>query len=1033
MIDFFAKHPTAANLLMIIMLAAGLLSIGSLRRETFPDVAPVVVQVLVPFPGATAEEVEDTILHRLENSLEGVLYLKEMKARAQPSVGTVELEMVDGGEYQAFRNEIDNAISGINDFPEDAEAPVTTRLNVRQPVLDLLVSGPVDAVSLKRYCEDLRERMLASPKVSEVNISGFSDHLLRVELDREAMLRYDLSPTSVSLAISSQSLDLPAGKIEGAQTVLVRVQENRKSRQALEDLVISGVAGGAEIRLGDIATVKDEFELDEEKITVDGQRAAILQVMKATAEDTLQVAAAVEELVEAEKLRSPQMQLQVTNNASKLVIDRINLLLTNAWQGCVLVFLAMWLFFNVRLAFWVVASLPVSFLAAFALVPYAGLTINMLTMVALLMALGLLMDDGIVIAENIARRRDEGEGAMEAAVNGVKEVAGGVFSSFLTTCCVLGPLIFLNGQIGRVLSVLPMMLLLVLGTSLIEAFLILPSHLGHSLAHESARGRRNRIRAAIEWAIDWTRDLVGSCVAWTVRWRYLTLGLTVMVFLLTIGLLVGGFVRGQVFPNLEGDTLVARLLMPPGTPLERTSEVMQKVEKALQDTNNELTPLQPEGRELVQSSFIRFGENSEVNESGPHAATLQADLLSVETRNSRIEDVIQMWRKKVGPVPDAAQITIDETAAGPAGRDIHIELSGLDMKSLDEVSEELQAHLLTFDGVYNISDNLRHGEAELLVTLRPGAVGLNVTTRELAQQLRGSFQGLRSDQFQIGKEEYDVEVRFDDSSRSSLADLDNYLVSLPSGDRVPLSEVAKLTRRRGWSSIAHVEGNRAISIYASIDPLRSNAMSVLEQLETEKLTDLVEHHPGLSYAFKGAAESGEETGASMAIAAAIGCLGVFVILSFQFRSYIEPVVVMVAIPFAFVGVVWGHLLLQHDLSLPSVMGYASLAGIVVNDSILLMLFLKDSRASGTSVIEAAVEASRKRFRAVMITSLTTIAGLLPLMFETDLQAQILIPIAISICFGLLASTTLVLLVIPAFYVVLSDLGLTTHSHGNSDH
>ncbi|QDU04477.1 Efflux pump membrane transporter BepE [Gimesia chilikensis] len=1026
MITFFAKHPTAANLLMIIMLAAGILSIRGLRREALPDVAPVVVQVVVPFPGATAEEVEETIIHRLESALDGVQYLKEMTGRAQQSVGTISLEMLDAGDYQAFRNEIDNAISGIDDFPDNAESPVITRLNTRQPVFDVLITGPMDAVSLKLYCESLRDKLLASRQVSEVNILGFSDHLLRVELDREAMLRYQLSPTSVSLAISSQSLDLPAGKIEGSQTMLVRVQENRKSRQALEDLVISGVPGGAEIRLGDVAKVKDEFEVDEEKITVDGQRAAILQVMKAKAEDSLQVASTVKELLETERLQNPQIQLQVTNDSSKLVNDRLSLLIKNGWQGCVLVFFTMWLFFNIRLSFWVVASLPVSFLAAFALVPQFGLTINMLSMVGLLMALGLLMDDGIVIAENVARRRSEGEPAMVAAVKGVSEVAAGVFSSFLTTCCVLGPLIFLNGAIGRALSVLPMMLLLVLATSLVEAFLILPSHLGHSLAREKNSGQRNRFRVMVEFLIDGARDLVGVCVGWTVRWRYLTLGLTIMAFLLTVGLLVGGLVRGQVFPELEGDTIVARLLMNAGTPLNRTTEVIRQFENTLQETNQELTPRQPHGRELVKTSFVRFGENEDANESGPHTATLQVDLLSVENRNARIDDVIQLWRDKIGQIPDAQQITIDDPSLGPAGRDIHIEIYGLDMVKLDTVSADIQDYLLTFEGVYNITDNLRRGETELLITLRPGSVGMNVTVRELAQQLRGSFQGLRSDQIQVGQEEYDVQVRFADSSRMSLADLDYYLVTLPNGNLAPLSEIADITRRRGWSSIAHVDGNRTLSIYASVDATKTNAMGVLQQLEKEKLPEILKEYPGFRYRFKGAAENGEETATSMGIAALIGCLGVFVILSFQFRSYIEPGIVMVAIPFAFVGVVWGHYLFHQDISLPSIMGYASLAGIVVNDSILLMLFLKEARASGISVTEAAVDASRKRFRAVMITSLTTIAGLLPLMFETDLQAQILIPIAISVCFGLLASTILVLLVIPAMYVLLSDFGLTSH-------
>lgn len=1025
MIAFFAKHPTAANLLMVVMIAVGVMSIGGLQRETLPDASPVEVQVMVAFPGATSEEVEETIVQRLEDALDGVLFLKEMRGVATQSIGTVTIEMHDNGDYNSFRNEIDNAISSIDDLPDDAEPPVITRLNTKQPVLDILVAGPMNAVSLKAYCEQLRERLIASPAVSEVNIDGFSDHLLRVNLSREAMLRYGLSPLQVSEAIAQQSLDLPAGKIESSETVLVRVQERRKSRQALADLVISGSVGGAEIRLRDIATVSDEFELDEDKVTVDGKRSAVLKVLKAKTEDTLGVSEAVFEVLESEAIDNPQVSLSVINDQSKLVKERIALLVKNGWQGCILVFFTMWLFFNARLSFWVVFSLPVSFLAAFALVPAVGLTINMLTMVGLLMAIGLLMDDGIVVAENIARRRHSGEPGMLAAVNGVKEVGSGVFSSFLTTCCVLGPLIFLNGEIGKILRVLPMMLLLVLATSLLEAFLILPAHLGHSLEHDDGGESRNAVRSFIDGVIDRVRDFVGVCVGWTVRWRYLTLGLTIMAFLITIGLMVGGLVKGQVFPDLEGDTVVARLLMPPGTPLERTAEVIREFERALDETNEEFRDRQPGKVNLIQTTFVRFNQNSDAYESGAHVATVQADLLSNEIRDALISEVVRKWRANIGEIPDALKITIDEPALGPQGRDIEIQLSGMSLVELDGISEELQKYLAKFEGVYNITDDLRRGERELLVSLRPGAVGLDVTALDLARQLRGSFQGLLTDQIQVGKEEYDIEVRFAEGDRSSISDLENYLVTLRGGKTVPLGEIATLSARRGWSRIGHVDGAQVVNVLASVDSTSSNAMAVLEKLRTDKLLGLQEKHRQLVYRYKGSAENGNETATSMGIAAMIGCLGVFVILSFQFRSYIEPLIVMVAIPFAFVGVVWGHLFFAENLSLPSIMGYASLAGIVVNDSILLVLFLKARRDEGVPAADAAVEASQMRFRAVMITSLTTIAGLLPLLAESSLQAQILIPIAISICFGLMASTVLVLLVIPSLYVLLADFGMTT--------
>ena len=1005
MIQFFAKHPTAANLLMFIMLTAGILSLGGLRKETFPDAAPVEVEVTVAFPGATAEEVDDTIVQRLETALDGTRDLKELRSVARQSLGSTTLKMKDNGDYSAFRNEIDNAVSSIDDFPDSAEEPLITRLNTRQPVLEILATGPMNAVSLKAYAENLKDQLTASPQVSEVNIDGFSDHLLRIELKRNELMRYGLSPLDVMMAVETQSLDLPAGKIEGAENVLVRVEESRKSKLALEDLVVKGRVGGAEVKLREIAEVHDEFELEEDFVSVGGERGVILKVMKAKTEDTLKVANAVKEALEQERQRHPQVDLIVINDQSELVESRIGLLVKNGVQGCILVFLTMWVFFNARLSFWVVFSLPVAFLAAFTLVPGVGLTINMLTMVGLLMALGILMDDGIVIAENIARRRQQGEAAMTAAIEGVREVGGGVFSSFLTTCAVLGPLVFLGGELGRILKVLPMMLLLVLAASLVEAFWILPAHLGHSLSGEPKPP--GRIRRWIDAGIESTQNGIGAIVAWTIRWRYLTAGLVVMVF-----------------PSLEGDTIVARVLMPPGTPLERTREVVSDLEAALTETNSAFSARQPDGQDLVETTFVRFNQNTDALETGPHVATIQADLLGNEKRDGRIAEIVQHWRETNGEVPDAVSLTFDEPQIGPAGRNIEIELSGVPLEQLDQLSAKVQNYLNSYVGVYNISDDLRRGESELLVKLKPGAVGAGVSAFDLARQLRGSFQGLLSDQVQVGSEAYDVEIRFSHEDRDSVADLEDYLFTLPSGKTIPIREIANIQRRRGWSRIARLGGNQVVNVYASVDSEVSNSAAVLSDMRTTFLSELRRENPELNYRFRGEAEKGAETASSMGTAALIGCLGVFVILSFQFRSYVEPLIVMIAIPFALVGVILGHWMLGHNLSLPSFMGYASLAGIVVNDSILLVLFLKSAREKGRSSIESGIEATKSRFRAVMITTLTTVAGLMPLLLEKSMQAQVLIPIAISICFGLMASTILILLVLPPFYVILSDFGLT---------
>ncbi|MEM6473810.1 MAG: efflux RND transporter permease subunit, partial [Planctomycetota bacterium] len=421
---------------------------------------------------------------------------------------------------------------------------------------------------------------------------------------------------------------------------------------------------------------------------------------------------------------------------------------------------------------------------------------------------------------------------------------------------------------------------------------------------------------------------------------------------------------------------------------------------------------------------------ADARETGAHVATLSVNLLSNELRKTRIDELIRAWEKETGTIPDAQNITFDEASLGPGGRPVEVELAGLPLEELDRLSDEVQAYLRTYDGIYNITDDTRKGGREIKVRLRPGAIGLGVNANDLARQLRGSFQGLLSDQVQVGDEGYDIEVRLAQEDRSSLTDLEEFLVTAPGGSAIPLSDVATLEWGRSWSRIGRLNGAQVINVIGNADSTRTNTIAVLANLRSDLLVPMEQQNPGLKTTFRGQSESGSETGASMAKAAVIGCLGVFVILSYQFRSYLEPFVVMVAIPFAFVGVIWGHYLFGMSISLPSVMGYASLAGIVVNDSILLMMFLKSALQSGKEVQAAAAEASRVRFRAVMITSLTTIVGLMPLLLEKSLQAQVLIPIAISICFGLLASTLLVLFVLPPLYVILNDFGLTvTPSNG----
>lgn len=1023
MIKFFAQHPTAANLLMVALLAIGIFALPSIRRETFPEYVPSEVEIRIAYPGATAEEVEEAVCQRVEDALDGINFVEEIRSDAREGFAIITVEMAENGHFQSFLNDIKKEIEAIDNFPSEVEDPFITELGQSDLVLSVLISGPINMPDLKAFCEDLKERMQEAGLLL-IDIRGFSEHQIRVELDVDALQLYNLNAAQVADIIGRQNIDLPGGAIETRdRDILLRFVDQRRSPVELEKLVILAGPKGGEIRLGDIAKISDRFDKDEDKIMMNGRRNALLDIKKSKTQDAIRVANKAKAFIADERKRHPEMELLITQDQSLILIDRLKMLITNGWQGLLLVFFTMWLFFNLKISFWVAMGLPVSFLGAFFFLPQFDLTINMMTMVGLLLALGLMMDDAIVIAENIATHRQQGKAALKAAVEGTREVMVGVISSFITTICILGPLAFIKGQIGRVLKVIPMILILIMAVSLIEAFLILPSHLGHAMHGYDPRNR-SRLRRVIDGTIEWIREqLVGRTIDFLLEWRYIFIGLVLSTFIVSVGMIISGRVKTQGFPELEGDVVVARLLMSQGSPLTRTENMVNHILGALERMNSEFKPLQPMGQDLVKNANVQFNQNADAFENGPHVATITVDLLSAEKRSGLIDDYLEAWRRQIGTLPDVINLTLTEPGFGPAGRPIEIRLRGKDLVHLKQAIGEVKAWFNRFEGVLNLTDDLRPGKPELRMRLRKDAYSLGIDAVSVAQQLRASFQGLTVDEVQVGPESYEIDVRMSSRDKDSLADLEYFNLVLPDGRQVPLTTVAEWYEGRGWARIARFNGKRAITLRGDIDTRVANTNELMNLFQKTFLPKFTRKYHDIQLTIAGEIEEAGRTQKSIFRAMAIGLIGIFICLSFQFRSYTEPLIVMVAIPFTLIGVVWGHILMGIPISMPSILGLIALAGIVVNDSILLVVFLKRSRADGLDLREAAAQASRARFRAVLLTSATTIAGLLPLFVEKSLQAQVLIPLVVSTAFGLMASTILILLVIPCMYMILGDLGL----------
>jgi multidrug efflux pump subunit AcrB len=1023
MIRFFTQHPTAANLLMVVFLVAGALATPLIIRETQPDFAPSEVEVRILYPGATAEEVEEVVCRRVEDAVDGVDFVAEVRADAREGMAAIVVEMAPGGDIQRFLNDIETVIEGIDDFPREVEPPIITELGRTDPVVSVLVSGPVSTSDLKNYAEDIKDR-LQEAGIALIIVEGFSDHQLRVILRDAALRRFGLSAAQVAERIAAQSRDLPLGTIETRERdILLRFTDQRRSPRSLEDLIILAGPQGGQIRLGDMAVVEDRFERDEEKIVTAGRRNALLRIEKSKSEDAIRVARKVKSFVAEERQRHPQMTLTITRDETAILGDRLKMLVSNGIQGLLLVFLTMGLFFNLRVSFWVAMGLPVSFLGAFILVPHLGLSINMFTMVGLLMALGLLMDDAIVIAENIMAHRQRGKSPLAAAVDGTGEVAPGVIASFITTMCILGPLALIEGQIGRVLKVVPMMLILVLAVSLIEAFLILPAHLRHAM-HRYDPSQVNIFRRRFDAAFAWVRDrLLGRSVEVLLKWRYLFVSFVIALFILSLGMVASGKIKFQGFPELEGDVVMARLLLSQGTPLGRTEAVVTHILDALERTNQTFTVDQPGGRNLVRNAYVQYNLNSEAFESGPHVATISVDLLTAERRTGTIDAYLADWRREIGELPDVLSLTLSEPGFGPGGRPIEVRLRGKDLDRMKQAAGDLKTWFAQFEGVVNLADDLRRGKPELRLQMREGAYGMGIDATEVGGQLRAAFQGLVADEVQVGPEAYEVEVRLADFDRDSMDDIEQFRLQLADGRQVPLRAVVDWKLAYGWARIARFNGMRAVTLRGDVDTRRINTDELMRLFRTTHLDRFSETYPDLKLAIAGSFEETNTTRKSMLGSLLIGLIGIFILLSFQFRTYTEPFIVMLAIPFALIGVVWGHGFMSVPISMPSLLGFIALGGVVVNDAILLVIFLKNARKEGLSTFEAASRASRERLRAVLLTSTTTIAGLLPLLFERSLQAQILIPLVISTAFGLMASTLLVLLVIPCMYLILGDLGM----------
>ena len=1027
------EHRVTVNLLMVFIIIVGVMSLTRMRREVFPYFTLDMVSVLVLYPGASPEEIEEGIVLKVEEKVKSVQGINRIISSAQEGVGKVILELKEDVEdVQKVVDEVKTLVDTIDTFPEDAETPLIQEITIRDEAINIAVYGDVSERNLRRSAEKIRDDLLSLKEISQVNLTGVRDYEISVEISENNLRRYGLTFDQVTAALKSGSLDLPGGGIKTAGgDILIRAKGQRYTGREFEEIPLITLSDGTMVRLGDVAHVLDAFKDTDQKGRFNGKPAALVQVRKTRDEDMIHISRAVHTYIqENEHALPPGIRMAAWADLSLLVQDRIDLLSRNGTQGIILVFISLALFLRIGLAFWVALGIPISFMGAFCVLYWLGSTINMISLFAFIMTLGILVDDAIIVGENIYAHYERGEPPLKAVIDGMAEVGSPVLMAVSTTVVAFMPLLYISGIMGKFIKILPTAVIIILVFSLFEAFFILPAHLAHSLEKDQLNTRRKkrlntRLLDSIHQGMQYTiKHIYAPILTWSLKNRYFTLALASGVFVMVLGLVAGQHVPFVLFPKTDSNYLQAQISFPLGTPATITEASIKKIEQAASRLNREFSQTRTDGKDIVLYSFGLVGtiasQGFEGAEIGGHAGQVFLELLPAEERSETALQVVNRWRDLVDEIPGAEKLSFSSLGGHPGGNPIEIQLIGNNFEELKRAAEELKAKIAQYQGTFDITDNFRPGKTEIKLKAKATARPLGITLADLARQVRQAFYGDEAVRIQRGRDDVKVMVRYSEPERRTLGTIEEMRIRTPKGDEIPFSEVADVIYGRGYSVINRIDRHRQITVVSDLDESVANAEQIIEDLGRNFLPGFVKRYPDIRYGFEGQKKRSNESVSSLFRGFGIAILGIYLLLATQLRSYVQPIVILVALPFGMVGAVLGHLVMGLSLTLLSLFGIVALSGIVVNDSIILLDFINRAIRNGTPIMQAVEQSGKARFRAVVLTSLTTIAGLLPLLLERSFQAQFLIPMAVSITFGLMVATVLTLLFVPTLYLIVTE-------------
>lgn len=1012
-IAWMAQNSVAANILMIFLLFGGLFMGMNIKQEVFPEFDLDTVTITVAYPGASPDEVEKGVILPVEEAIEGLSGIKEVRSTANESSGVVTVEAVTGYDMQKLYQDIKNEVDRIDSFPEEAEEPEIRIPSIKSTVVNLVLYGNQNEHVLREYADIIKDRLISDERITLVEITGAKDYEIKVDISEEVLKKYNLTLGDVAKRIDSAALDLPSGTIETDEgDILVRVTERKDYAPQFAEIPIIYDEKGAIVKLGSIADVEDGFEDTNNYVVFDGKPAMELEVFRVGNQKPIDVARAVNENIKRLNDELPDgLSIDIVRDRSKVFEQRMNLLLKNGLMGLLLVLIFLSIFLEVRLAFWVTMGIVISFVGSLLLMPVFGISINMISLFAFIVTLGIVVDDAIIVGENIYSYRQKGMDFIAASIKGASEISVPVCFSILTNIVAFMPMYFIPGVMGKIFSAIPLVVVSVFIISLAEALFILPAHLGHQKKYFTSKTmyflhkNQQKIGRLLDLFVE---HIYKPFLKIFLKFRYISVVAGVVILAVTVSFIMSGRMGFSLFPRVESDFAYLNIQMPLGTPDKRMKEIEDKI-------YNSVAKLQKKYKSdsLIERTLISV--NGETLRSRIFLAPPDKRVISTS-------EVVKEWRQELGKIPEAEKMSFRSDFGGPgSGADLTVELSHKSMDVLKRASADLAKEVEKFQIASDIEDGFVEGKDQFDVTLKPKAYFLGLTPGIVARDLRSRYYGAEALKQLRGKNEISVMVRINEPQRESVNYFNKMKIKTPSGIDVPFNEVADVKRGKAYTSINRRNGKRIVNVTATVEP-QSRTTEIITSLQNTFLPTLVANYPGLSYSFEGKQSDLRESVSSLISGLGVALLAIYVLLAIPFRSYMQPLIIMCSIPFGIVGAVIGHLLLGYSLSLMSLFGIVALAGVVVNSALVLIDFANRLRTDkGYTSYTAIMESSMSRFRPILLTTLTTFFGLMPMIFETSRQARFLIPMAISLGFGILFGVFITLVFVPSLYIILEDI------------